>query len=208
MSSLRTRYYVTSSACGPLLFKMSTWKLQTLKEWNKNSPNLVYCHLVPAWFDVLWFEMDPAVFTQLTVPVCYICHHFVMDKIKVQSLPKCQSKICQMPLLEQSAKYSSRQNSGHTVCCCVEIVVFYFSCQLYKHIAVVCIHKNGCICRSGLRFYFAKMSRMDLKLIDSNKSEWTLLHMLKYVPRGNLGNKHTACAGTLCENWRFCRSGV
>ena len=37
---------------------------------NENNPDLVYHQLVPASFDVLWFEMDLAVFTLLTVPVC------------------------------------------------------------------------------------------------------------------------------------------
>ena len=166
MSSLRTRYYVTSSTCGPLLFKMSARKLQTLKEWNNNSPNLVYCQLAPAWFNVLWFEMDPAVFTQLTVLVCYICHHFVKDIIMVQSLPNRQSKIRQMPLLEQSAKYSSRQNSGRTVCCCVELVVFFFSCQLYKHISCGVHSQKWLHLQKWFKILFAKMSRMDLKLID------------------------------------------
>ena len=53
------------------------------KEWNKNSPDLVYHQLVPALFDVLWFETAPAVFTLLTVPVCYICHYFAMNIIMV-----------------------------------------------------------------------------------------------------------------------------
>ena len=36
-----------------------------------------------AWFNVLWFKTVPAVFTLLTVPVCYICHHFAMNIIMV-----------------------------------------------------------------------------------------------------------------------------
>ena len=91
-------------------FKMSARKLQTSKEWNENSPDLIYLQLVPALFDVLWLKTDPAVFTLLTFPVCYICHHFAMNIIMVSGLPNRQSKIRQMPLLEQSAKYSSRQN--------------------------------------------------------------------------------------------------
>ena len=67
-----TYCYVTSSICCPPSFKMSARKLQTSKEWNENSPDLVYHQLFPASFDVLWFETDPAVFTLLTVPVCYI----------------------------------------------------------------------------------------------------------------------------------------
>ena len=67
-----TYYYVTSSICRLPSFKMFPRKLQTSKEWNKNSPNLVYHLLVPASFDVLWFETDPAVFTLLTVLVCYM----------------------------------------------------------------------------------------------------------------------------------------
>ena len=63
---------------------MSAGKLQTSKEWNENSPDLVYHQLAPALFDVLWFETDPAVFTLLNVPVCYICHHFAMNIIMVQ----------------------------------------------------------------------------------------------------------------------------
>ena len=54
MSSLHTCYYVTSSTCGPLSFKMSAQKLQTSKECNENSP---------VRFDLLWFKMDPAVYT-------------------------------------------------------------------------------------------------------------------------------------------------
>ena len=72
-----------SSICRPPSFKMSARKLQTSKEWNENSPDLVYHQLVLALFDVLWFETDPAVFTLLTVPVCYICHHFAMNIIMV-----------------------------------------------------------------------------------------------------------------------------
>ena len=67
-----TYCYVTSSICRPPSFKMSARKLQTSKEWNENRPNLVYHQLVPASFDLLWFETDPAVFTLLTVPVCYM----------------------------------------------------------------------------------------------------------------------------------------
>ena len=48
------RLYVTASICRPLSFKMSARKLQTLKEWNENSPDLVYHQLVPASFDVLY----------------------------------------------------------------------------------------------------------------------------------------------------------
>ena len=94
----------------PPSFKISTRKLQTWKKCNKNSPDLVYHQLVPARFYLLWFETDPAMFTQLTIPVCYICHHFAMNIIMVQGLPSSHSKISQMPLLEQSTKYSSRQN--------------------------------------------------------------------------------------------------
>ena len=65
-----TYCYVTSSLCCPPSFKMSARKLQTSKEWNENSPDLVYHQLVSALSDVLWFETDPAVFTLLTVPVC------------------------------------------------------------------------------------------------------------------------------------------
>ena len=43
------------SICRPQAFKMSAQKLQTFKEWNENSPYLVYHQLVPASFDVLWF---------------------------------------------------------------------------------------------------------------------------------------------------------
>ena len=75
--------YVTSSIWRPLSFKMSAQKLQTSKEWNENSPDLVYYRLVPDLFDVLWFQTDPAVFTLLTVPVCYICYHFAMNIIMV-----------------------------------------------------------------------------------------------------------------------------
>ena len=78
-----TYSYVTSSICRPPSFKMSAQKLQTSKEWNENSPDLDYHQLVPVSFDVLWFEMGPAVFTLLTVPVCYICHHFAMNIIMV-----------------------------------------------------------------------------------------------------------------------------
>ena len=111
MSSLRTGYYLTSSTCvHASLFNMSTRKLQTLNEWNENSPDLVYHQLVLVQLDLLWFETVPAVFTQPTVPVCCMCHHFVMDIIIVQGLSNRQSKIRQMPLLEQCAKYSSHQN--------------------------------------------------------------------------------------------------
>ena len=65
-----TYHYVTSSICRPPSFKMSARKLQTSKEWNENSPDLVYHQLAPASFDVLWFETYPAVFTLLTIPVC------------------------------------------------------------------------------------------------------------------------------------------
>ena len=102
MSSLRTCYYVASSTCGPLSFKMSAQKLQTLKESNKNSPDLVYHQLLPLQFNV------PAVFTLLiTIPVC--CYEY-NNVIMVLGLPSCQHKICHIPLLEQSAKYSSYQN--------------------------------------------------------------------------------------------------
>ena len=37
-----------------------------------------------------------------------------MNIIKAYGLPNRQSKFRQMPVLEQSAKYSSRQNSGYT----------------------------------------------------------------------------------------------
>ena len=70
-------YYMTSSTCGLPTYKMSARKLQTSKEWNENSTDLVYHQLVPVWFDLLWFKTDPAVFTLLTVqsvtlsPFCY-----------------------------------------------------------------------------------------------------------------------------------------
>ena len=54
--------------CRPPSFKMSARKLQTSKEWNENSPDLVYHQLVPASFDVLWFETDSAVFTLQPFP--------------------------------------------------------------------------------------------------------------------------------------------
>ena len=57
--------YVTSSICRPQPFKMSARKLQISKEWNENTPELVYHQLVSALFDVLWFETDSAVFTLL-----------------------------------------------------------------------------------------------------------------------------------------------
>ena len=41
--------------------------VQTSKEWNNDSPDLVYHQLVPAQFDVLWFKTAPAVFTLLTI---------------------------------------------------------------------------------------------------------------------------------------------
>ena len=44
-------------------FKMSARKLQTSKELNENSPDLVNHQLVLASFDALWFETDSAVFT-------------------------------------------------------------------------------------------------------------------------------------------------
>ena len=64
-----------------------------------------------ARFDVLWFETDPAVFTLLTIPGCLLhlppfCYGYNYGI----GLPNRQSKIRQMPLLEQSAKYYSRQN--------------------------------------------------------------------------------------------------
>ena len=51
-------------------FKMSTQNLQTLKECNENSPDLVYHQLAPVRFDLIWFEADPAVLTLLTTLVC------------------------------------------------------------------------------------------------------------------------------------------
>ena len=74
-----TYCYVTSSICRPPSFKMSARQLQTLKEWNENSPDLVYHQLVPALFDVLWFETNPAVFTLLTAFRSVTCHHFAMN---------------------------------------------------------------------------------------------------------------------------------
>ena len=76
---------------------MSTRKLQTSKEWNENSPELVYRQLVRASFDVLWFETDPAVFTLLTFPVCYMSP-FGYEYDYGISLPNRQSKIRQMSL--------------------------------------------------------------------------------------------------------------
>ena len=88
---------------------MSAQKLQTSKEWNKNSPDLVYHQLVPARFNLLWFETDPAVLTVLTALVCYIVTIYYEYNYGI-SLPNRQSKIHQIQLLEQSAKYSCRQN--------------------------------------------------------------------------------------------------
>ena len=53
-------------------------KLQTSKEWNENSLDLVCYWMVPASFHVLWFQTDPAVFILLTVPVCYtpFCYEY------------------------------------------------------------------------------------------------------------------------------------
>ena len=48
-----------------------TQKLQTSKEWNENSPGLVYYQLVTASFDVLWFETDSAVSGLYMSPSCY-----------------------------------------------------------------------------------------------------------------------------------------
>ena len=62
---LQYAVFMTSSICRPQLLKMSARKLQTMKEWNENSPDLVYHQLVSASFDVLWFETDSAVFTLL-----------------------------------------------------------------------------------------------------------------------------------------------
>ena len=81
MSSLRD--VITSSICHPPSFKMSAWKLQTSKEWNKNSPDFVYHQLVPASYDVLWFEMDRAVFTLLTIPL--LKSHYLLHNIKNMS---------------------------------------------------------------------------------------------------------------------------
>ena len=84
---LQTSYsmllYVTLSICRPQSFKMSARNLQTSKEWNENSPDLIYHQLVPASLDVLWFETNSAVFTLLPFRSFYICHHFAMNMIMV-----------------------------------------------------------------------------------------------------------------------------
>ena len=43
----------------------------------QNSPDFIYHQLVPARFDLLWFEADPAVLTLQTTPISYItkCHY-------------------------------------------------------------------------------------------------------------------------------------
>ena len=74
MSSLCTRYYVTSSTCGPPLFKTSTQRLQTTKEWNENSLDLVYHQLVLVQFNLLWFETDLVNRSRLLH-----CHYFAMN---------------------------------------------------------------------------------------------------------------------------------
>ena len=57
-------------------------------KWTEQSPymsrnidTVLRTKLVPASFDVLWFKTDSAVFTLLTIPVCYICHHFAINII-------------------------------------------------------------------------------------------------------------------------------
>ena len=62
---LRMPFYVTSSNMSSTIVQNVCTKASTSKEWNENSPDFVYHQLVPASFDVLWFETESAVFTLL-----------------------------------------------------------------------------------------------------------------------------------------------
>ena len=75
---LRMPFYVTSSNMSSTIVQNVRTKASTSKEWNENSPDFVYHQLVPASFDVLWFETDSAVLTLLPFqfflhmsPFCY-----------------------------------------------------------------------------------------------------------------------------------------
>ena len=92
-------------------FKMSARKLHTSKEWSENSPDLVYHQLHgSSYVRCAMIRNGPSSVYTINRSGLLYRSSFCYEYNYGISLPNRRSKIRQMPLLEQSAKYSSRQN--------------------------------------------------------------------------------------------------
>ena len=121
---------------------MSTRKLQTSKEWNENSPYLVYHHVVLAWINVLCFETVPAVFTLLTILVCYTCHHFAMNKLWYKAYPTAKVKFAKCHYYSNPPNILPAKISGYMVCDKISMYLMTQDCSMQLQHAH-CLHTHN-----------------------------------------------------------------